>query len=415
MTDMLQEIISRKREAENLFAGAAFLRPDLARENAGWLQASDIQDERVRKFWEEIKNGNDGPGAALAVGTDYLAEIAGVSCSEMVFFGASVHQYADRIAREQWFFAIGSRLGELAKTLYAGDLEKSQRIINDISSHIPKAANEIPDVADVGIDFVVGLNEENQTLFTGTPLDKATGGLWRSNLSVLCARPRIGKTAFGFQIARNVAKQYRVLFVSLEMDQRSLWARAVCGVTRIAYRDVMARRVNEEQKERLIEANANLIDGYSGRLLIDDRPQSTSDLWRKIASVQPDLVVVDHIRLLLDKNENEVRRLGEITWSLKQIAKEFDLHVMALAQLNRNPENRSGTDKRPALSDLRDSGQIEENADLVLGLHRDCACLEKQMEKTPADLLVLKFRNGPAELLIHLQFDGLAQWFEATA
>lgn len=408
-SDMITEIIIRQREAEQMFAAAAFLRPELAIEECGWLEPKSIQDERVRKFWAVLKESGDHTVAALAVGTDYLGELA---TRDDVFYGYGITQYADKVAQEAWFYAVGSRLSKLASALTDGDIEKAQTVIDAISAEMPQAIEQIPSAVDVGLNFIAALEATGeQTIDTRTPLDEATGGLWRSSLSVLCSRPSIGKTALGFQIGRNVAKSGKLaLFISLEMGEKALWARAACGVARIPYRDVMARQITTSQKEKITQINADLIEAYGDRLLIDEKSQTTSDLWRKVASAKPDLVVVDHIRLLSDKNESEVRRLGEITWNLKRIAKEFNIHVLALAQLNRQLESRQ--DKHPTLADLRDSGQIEENADLVLGLHRDREYLEYQMHKSPADLVVLKFRDGPAPQLIKLEFDGLGQWFE---
>ena len=189
-----------------------------------------------------------------------------------------------------------------------------------------------------------------------------------------------------------------------------LWARATCGVARIPYRDVISRRLDEKTKERLREINVELMEKYGIDLLIDETTgYTTAELWHKLALSRAKVLVVDHIRLFADEGENETRRLGSITWNLKQIAKEFDIPVLALAQLNRQLESR--TDKRPALSDLRDSGQIEENADLIFGLHRERLYLEAQTEKSPAELVVMKFRDGPAGFFKKLVFDGLGQWF----
>jgi replicative DNA helicase len=194
------------------------------------------------------------------------------------------------------------------------------------------------------------------------------------------------------------------------MASRALWARATCGVVRIPYRDILNKSITQDQDKRITEVNTELMDAYSDRLMIDDRAQTTQDLWRKVANIKPDVIVVDHIRLFADRNDKEVKRLGEITWNLKKIAKEFDICVLALAQLNRQLEQRQ--DRHPTMADLRDSGEIEENADVILGLHRDKIYLEQPKEKTPADLVVMKFRDGPANQLIKLTFDGLGQWFD---
>jgi replicative DNA helicase len=168
----------------------------------------------------------------------------------------------------------------------------------------------------------------------------------------------------------------------------------------------------ELQLQQLIKENTKLMETYSDYLWIDDAtPKTTSDIWKIVAAHQPDVLIVDHLRLLADKiKESEVKRLGIITWSLKQIAKEFNLAVIALAQLNRSLESR--LEKRPTLADLRDSGEIEENGDIIIGLHRENHDL--QAVKTPCEAIILKFRDGPSDLRIHMEFDGLRQWFDVV-
>ena len=119
----------------------------------------------------------------------------------------------------------------------------------------------------------------------------------------------------------------------------------------IAYRDVLAKRINAEQRQQVIDVNNTLMELYTGKMVIDDRALSTADLWRLVASEKPDLLIVDHIRLLSDRADNETHRLGAITWNLKKIAKEFDIAVIALAQLNRQLESR-GQRSSPRLQTL---------------------------------------------------------------
>ena len=129
--------------------------------------------------------------------------------------------------------------------------------------------------------------------------------------------------------------------------------------------------MSDNEKQTLKDKASELMEVYRDNLVIDDRTDHTTDsIWHVVVSEQPDLVIVDHLRLLNDKDRwrSEVKRQGYISQRLKEIAKEFNCHMMVLAQLNRALENRP--DKSPTLSDLRDSGEIEENADLVLGLHR---------------------------------------------
>ena len=411
MGDLIADILIRKREAEFVFAVAAFNRPEIALKQCAWLKPEQINDVQVKQFWTVLLETQDPITAATSVDYSFLGDLAAGRYSDIDWYSTGMDQVADNITREFWFFVVGTKLSGLALALKEGDIVKAQTVLAEIASDVPKAAEQIPDAADVGLDFVASLSDEPVTILTKTKLDKALGGLWRRLLTVLCARPGVGKTALAFQIARNIAHdKNKVLFVSLEMGQRELWARATCGVTRIDYRDVVGRNINDDQRQRLIDTNNTLIDMYANQLYIDDQPQSTAELWRKCASLKPDLLVVDHLRLLSDTADREDIRLGRISWELKKLSKEFDLSVLCLAQLNRQLESRS--DKEPVLSDLRDSGQIEENADIVIGLHRDREYVDKPSDKSPARARILKFRSGPNNQLINWEFDGPGQWFE---
>ena len=205
---------------------------------------------------------------------------------------------------------------------------------------------------------------------TGIPvLDKATGGLERQNQTMLAAPPSTGKSALAFQIARNVAASgKKALFVSLEMAEANLFARAACGIAGVTWQDVKRGNLSPAQKDKLRESASELMFTFGRRLLIHDQPCDTAAVWQMVAAQRPDVVIVDHIRFLTDDHgENENKRLGWLSKQLRDIAKQFDCHALVLAQLTRSSKERS--DKRPILTDLRDSGELEENADNVWMLY----------------------------------------------
>ena len=406
-TDLTANILLRKREYEELFVSAAFMRPDQALRECGWVTPDHFHDQEARKFWIAFQEtGGDNTAAALAVNEKYLARLASIGAQD-IFYGYGVRQYAEAVITEGWFYAVGSNLPKLALALGDGELEIAQAIVGKISNEIIAVSEKIPHSGDIGERFIESLELENRTIFTGTPIDDPVGGLWRRILSVLCARPGVGKTALSWQLARCVARGYKVFFVSQEMGAEELWGRAACGVLRLNYKDVIAGKISDDDKQELINITYKLIGDYGTNLLVDDTPMTTADIWRKSATAEPDLVVVDHIRLLGDKHREERHRLGQITWNLKKLSREFDCHVMALAQLNRGLEARQ--DKKPTLADLRDSGEIEENADIVFGMHRD---MKDTGNISHTDLDVLKFRGGPCPLLIKLNFNLKRQWFD---
>ena len=410
MSDIQTDCINRIIETERIFAGLVFDKTGEALETCGWLAPDVIHDERIRAYWLGLKTHGDNSRAAIDAGL--LLDLVSWSGRDEVWFTRPLH-YARKLMDELAMYNNSLRLSDLAKAIGKADPEAMRECIQKMAGEIPAPQIRTPTALDASAEFIASLDEENATIPTYIPkIDQATAGLWRKNLIVACARPSVGKTALAWQIARNCAASgRRVLFLSLEMNKRELWARAACGQLCIPYRDVLAKRITTDQKQMLIATSQDLRDTFGARLLIDDRSNiDTAEAWRLVAQHRPGLVIVDHIRLMTDKNEKEVKRLGTITANLKVIAKEFNTAVLALAQLNRNLESRE--DKRPTLADLRDSGEIEENADFVLGLHRERKFLEQQMATSPAELIVLKFRNGPSDIQIMLKFDGLAQWFE---
>ena len=414
MSDIDNLILNRQIEAERLFAASTFTAPDRALEYCGWIDAKVFYDERIRKFWGLFLSTRDAIASAMQAGI--ALEITGWMRSEMFeFYPYDPRPFADAVLRESYLRLISGQLPNLARSLADGDIQEVTRITDAMKASSPMRADIPPTSTDVAIDFAASLDEDADVVYTHIPkVDMALGGLWRQAETILCARPSVGKTALAWQIARNVAiSGRRVFFASLEMSKRKLWARAVCGALAIPYRDVLAKRITPDQRQAILDKNGEFMDLFADRLYIDDRPtQTTADIWRQVCQLRPDLIVVDHIRLLADvSKEKEVKRLGSITWGLKQIAKEFNCAMLALAQLNRSLESRE--DKHPTLADLRDSGEIEENADVVIGLHRDRSALEeKAITKTNADAEVLKFRDGPANILIKFEFDGLRQWFD---
>ena len=226
-------------------------------------------------------------------------------------------------------------------------------------------------------------------------LDKATGGLEPGDLVILAARPSIGKTAFAVNIADNVAQDGKsAAFFSLEMSSRQIGLRILSARTRIP---VAEMRTGNLSDARVDQISASMAGVHEQRLMIDDKPAVTVAYIRSKARQLKrkhdlDLIVIDYIGLMTGKGDNRTQELGSISRGLKALAKELAVPVLALAQLNRGLENRA--DKRPMLSDLRDSGEIEQDADIVLMLHRDEYYDNNSYMKGVAECLIRKQRNG---------------------
>lgn len=293
-----------------------------------------------------------------------------------------------------------------------------QAIAHSIARYAPEtlpetAAKKMLDAPAVAGEFIELLhNLEGRSIPTYiAPLDHCVGGLERQTLTVLGARPSMGKTSLAWQIARNVAASGKgVCFFSLEMSAASLWARAACGMSAIRWRDVRAGQVTPDQLCQ-IETNSQILaERYGQTLRVSDGGFTSAAIWQTCAYHAPDLVVVDHVRLVKDRNESEIKRLGSITESLKDLSKVMNCAVLCLVQLSRNLEKRDN--KRPELSDIRDSGEIEENADLVLMLYRADYYDDRPTAQSETEVLVRKFRDDVLSQKATLSYDLARQWFD---
>ncbi len=259
-------------------------------------------------------------------------------------------------------------------------------------------------------------NAQNPSALTGvttgfTDLDRMTGGLQPSDLIIVAARPSMGKTAFSLNLAYNAASQgHKVAFFSLEMSAEQLQARLMSIVTRVPLNRVrQPHYLKDEDWQKLYQG----ADRLEVDLYIDDTPAlRTMDLRAKCRRMKSriglDMVMVDYLQLMRTSQRSITSReqeISDISRTLKAVAKELDIPVIALSQLNRKLEDRDN--KRPQLSDLRESGAIEQDADVIMFLYRDdvYAKRKKQAEggtepaapllHSPTDIIIGKQRNGP--------------------
>ena len=323
--------------------------------------------------------------------------------------------YANQIAKNTYLASISTHLGLVAGAIGSGDANIVRGIVEEMAGERPPVFDKPPTADDVQLEFIKAVTSEGRNILTGIGgLDKNTGGLEIQTTSVLAGRPSMGKTAMELQIARNVAgpQEKKVIFFSLETNRVSLWARAACPKIGTTWMDVRAKKLTQEQEGRLLQESADLAASYEGRLMIEDKAQTTDTIWRIVANERPELVLIDHLRRVKDKCDNEVKRQGLITERLAEMSKELDCHVMIAAQLNRGVEMRN--DKRPMLADLRDSGEIEENVDQVFMLYRDDYYNPPVQPATfsETELWVRKFRDGVRNAMIRLRFYEKRQWFD---
>jgi replicative DNA helicase len=248
------------------------------------------------------------------------------------------------------------------------------------------------------------LEERPGSMLTGVPsgfmdLDRITHGLNRGNLIIIAGRPGMGKTSFALNVAQHVAIRERkaVGVYSLEMSQQELALRVLCSEADISFSRLRAGHLSQKEWTRIVSTVKSIGDAP---LFIDDSPNPTllevaSKARRLKAEKGLSLVILDYLQLMQagGKYENRNLEIAAISRGMKQLAKELELPVIALSQLSRQPERR-GSDHRPQLSDLRESGSIEQDADMVAFVYRDEIYNPTDENKGLAELIIAKHRNG---------------------
>jgi replicative DNA helicase len=264
--------------------------------------------------------------------------------------------------------------------------------------------------------------QNRETAYTGLPtgfrdLDELTSGLQAGNLVIIAARPGIGKSSLATNVARNVAVAGKpVAMFSLEMSRYEIGMRLLCSEAHVPWDRIRNKRVGPTDWTNIVHAAETL---HAAPLqIVDAGNVNIVDIRAKARRLRSSthglaLIIVDYLQLMSSpsarRQDNRQQEVAEISRSLKMLAKELSIPVVALSQLNRNPESRA--DKRPQLSDLRESGSLEQDSDVVMFIHRDDADPEKKRE---AELIVAKHRNGPTGS-IRLNFEPSLTQFRNAA
>ena len=269
------------------------------------------------------------------------------------------------------------------------------------------------------------IEERPGTTLIGIPtgfvdLDRITHGLNRGNLIIIAGRPGMGKTSFALNIAQHVAvRENRTVGVfSLEMSQQELALRILCSEADVSFARLRAGHLSQKQWQAIVQTVRRL---GPAPLFIDDSPNPSllevaSKVRRLRAESRLDLVILDYLQLMQagGRYENRNLEIAAISRGLKQLAKELDIPVIALSQLSRQPERRGG-DHRPQLSDLRESGSIEQDADMVAFVYRDEVYNHEDPNvKGLAELIIAKHRNGETGT-VDLVFLGETTTFKSRA
>ncbi len=281
--------------------------------------------------------------------------------------------------------------------------EAEQRIF-EVAHHDEReqvaSLRELVDQAMTDLEHI----QNRESAFAGLPtgfrdLDELLSGLQPGNLVIVAARPGVGKSSLATNVARNVAVESGapVAMFSLEMSRWEIGMRLLCGEAAVPWDRIRGRRVGADDWSRIVQAAEVLHDAPlsivdSGNVTIVDIRAKARRLSARRQGLG--LIIVDYLQLMSHHRrvDNRQQEVAEISRSLKLLAKELNIPVIAVSQLNRDPERRQ--DKRPQLSDLRESGSLEQDADVVVFIHRDDSDAGK---KGLADLIVAKHRNGPTD------------------
>ncbi|MEA2043034.1 MAG: replicative DNA helicase [Bacteroidota bacterium] len=290
-------------------------------------------------------------------------------------------------------------------------LEFSQQEVFDLAlGSVKKSTERIDAVMSKALDELEERYNREDSL-SGSPsgftsLDRITSGWQPSDLVIIAARPSMGKTAFVLSMARNMAVEHKqnVAFFSLEMSSIQLVNRLISSETELDGNKIRSGKLSDKEWEQL---DTNLSRLSEAAIFIDDTPAITlfelrSKCRKLTAQHDLDLIVIDYLQLMTGPPEtkgNREQEVSTISRGLKAVAKELNIPIIALSQLNRSVEMRSG-EKRPQLSDLRESGAIEQDADIVMFIHRPekMGMLEDHegnSTKGLAELIIAKHRNGP--------------------
>ncbi|MFA5848232.1 MAG: replicative DNA helicase [Thermodesulfovibrionales bacterium] len=414
-------------EAEQSILGAIMIENDALPKVIEIISREDFYKESHRKIYdamielfdksepidlitiaEELKKRNEIDAVG---GEAYLSSLA-----SQVPTAANIRYHSKIIREKALLRSLIKSASEIASKVYEENLDadelvdQAERIIFNISDkRIKTSFVGLKDLIKGSFETIEHLYDKKSAI-TGvasgfTQLDELTSGFQRGDLIVIGGRPSMGKTAFSLDIARQVGVELKepVAIFSLEMSKEQLALRMLCSEAKVDSNSVRKGFIKKEEWSKLTNAAGKLTESP---IFIDDSSSTTVLEMRakarrlKLEHKGLSLVIVDYLQLMRGRGGFERSReqeISEISRSLKALSKELDLPVIALSQLNRGVEQRN--DKRPNLSDLRESGAIEQDADVIIFLYRDEFYNKDSNAKGKAEVNVAKQRNGPTRTI----------------
>lgn len=431
-SDNVQRIPPQSLDAEKALLGALLLKPDAIHDVSDTVRADSFYAEKHRIIFEAMRELSDRgePIDLLSVserlvgknliervgGRSYIAELINAAPAASNFA-----HYAELVSRKHVMRALIDVSGEITESAYdegkdsAEVLDEAEKKIYAIGNN--SAAHKfiaLKDKVGDAWDRIESLSKDDKAIRgvpTGFPeLDNLLSGLHPSDLIILAARPSVGKTSLALDIARNTAIRHgtSVGIFSLEMSSEQLVDRMLAAESYVNSWKIRTGQVREEADfDKIRDALESL---SKAPIYIDDKPGNNILSMRAVARRLKrehgiGLLIVDYLQLMAPTNtkasDSMVQQVTEISRSLKQLARELEVPVLALSQLSRAVEQRGG---KPRLSDLRDSGSIEQDADVVMFIHREDKNNPESDKPNIVEILVEKHRNGPTGIC-QLYFD----------
>jgi len=439
----LDRIPPQNIEAEQAVLGAILLEKDALFRVIEYLAPEDFYrsaHQRIFRAMTEVAESNE-PVDLITITVDLqnkkiLEEVGGASyltdLANAVPTAANIEYYAKIVEEKAILRRLIKVATEIASTGYAESEEISQiignaekKIIELSQKRISDGFVPIKDVLMETMDRIEHLHNKKGGI-TGIPsgftdLDKMTSGFQKSDLIIIAARPSVGKTAFALNVAQNVAARAKetVAIFSLEMSAQQLVQRMIASEGNIDGHKLRTGLLEENDWQKLTMAMSTLSEAP---IYIDDTPGiNVYDIRAKARRLKAEkglgLILIDYLQLIhgRGKSDNRQQEISEISRQLKGIARELEVPVIALSQLSRAVEQRQ--DKRPLLSDIRESGSIEQDADIVAFLYRDDYYNQESEKQNIIEIIIAKQRNGPVgkvELVFLKNFNKFVNYAKNT-
>jgi replicative DNA helicase len=434
------QMVPHSREAEEAALGAVLINPEAYYDVASFLRAEDFYIHRNRWIWETFVQLHERRRAVdlLTVAEELdqrgqLAEVGGPAYLTALISNVPTSLHAEDYGRIVEENSIRRRMltaaNEIAKLAYQQEstvetvMDEAERAVFGVSER--RTTRDLRRIQEVlseyydRVDMLSRRPDETYGVPTGfTDLDRLLGGLQPSDLLIVAGRPGMGKTAFMLSAAKNAAQRFKkhVAIFSLEMSNEQLVQRLISQETGLDSQRLRTGKLEGDEWALFSHAIEVLNDTI---IFLDDTPALTplqlrTKCRRLHAEYNLDLVLVDYLQLMTSgtRSENRVQEVSYISRNMKVLARELNVPVLAAAQLSRAVEQRA--DKEPQLSDLRESGSLEQDADIVMFIHRPELYEKDTLLKNIAQIKIAKHRNGPVGM-VELVFRSNIAKFENAA